>query len=105
MKAVKVLITRYTNEDQPGWVECCLTDAWKNEWYFEEKVPVVSGSHLDAQSSYPRPGAIACNVLRESQDATGRQIITIDTNEPWGVTSSSGTTEFDILPDQLIDIP
>ena len=80
-----------------------MTDAWETEWLFEEKVPVVSADELDAQSPYPQAGIIACHVVKKWLDEDGRELATIDTEQPWGVESSEGTTKFDILADQLIE--
>ena len=103
MLAVRVEITRYTNDAQPGWVECRLTDASGTEWLFEEKVPVVSADDLDAQSDYPQPGIIACRLIKRWRDQNDRELVTIDTDEPWGVESSDGSTRFDVTPDQLTE--
>lgn len=101
LTAVRVQISRYTSDATPGWVECRLTDAWGTEWLFEEKVPVVSADELNEQTHYPQPGIIACQVIKEWQDEDGRELATIDTEKPWGVESSDGTKQFDIVADQL----
>ncbi len=104
MLAVRVVITRFVSADQPGWVECCLTDAWYASWTIVEKVPVVTNEPLDAESVYPQPGLIACQFISQFCDDMGRRVVTINTREPWGVESSDGTTQFEVLPDHLTEI-
>jgi hypothetical protein len=103
MPAVRIEIIRYTLDEQPGFVELRLIDAWGTEWLFEEKVPVVTLEELDEHSDYPQPGIIACEIIKEWRDAEDREIVTIDTERPWGVPAYDGTTRFDVLPDQLCE--
>ena len=63
MARVRVEIVRYTDDHQPGFVECRLTDVAGRDWSFEEKVPVVGTEYLDAASQYPRSGSMGCTVL------------------------------------------
>lgn len=99
MIGVKVEITRYTDDSFPGWVECQLTDTHGRCWLFVEKVPVVTQSGLDANSPYPQPGLIACNVIGQSGDAT-----CIDTTHPWGIESIEGETRFEVMSSSLIEL-
>src|SRR5690348_2990342 len=101
MLVIRVTIIRYIKDSQPGWVECKLTDARGNEWLFIEKTPVVTLARLDANSHYPQPGVIACHIIDKWQDADGYEMITVDTDKPWGVESTTGRTRFDVHLDQL----
>ena len=65
---VRIQIVRYTDDHQPGFVECQLTDADGLVWSFVEKVPVVSAEYLDANSRYPRGGSVGCAVLGRDGD-------------------------------------
>ena len=104
MIGVKVSITRYiADEPVPGVVESEFCDAHGRRWCFVEKTAYVTADILDRQSAYPRPGAIACEVVGRSQDATGRQIIVVDTERPWGVESVEGLMRFEVTPDSLIE--
>ena len=103
LPAVRVQISRYTDDSNPGWVECRMTDAWGTEWLFEEKVSSVSVEDLDQRSDYPQPGIIACEIVKRWRDEDDREIATIDTEKPWGLESSDGTTRFDVPADQLVD--
>lgn len=101
MLMLKVLITRYVDEAQPGWVECGCRDAWGRDWVFVDKVPIFTVAALDKNSAYPQPGVIACEKIREWQDAAGRTIVTVDTETPWHIVTNTGETRFDVLPEQL----
>jgi hypothetical protein len=101
--AIKVTIERFTQEWQPGWVECSFADAAGKSHVFEEKAPVVSFEDLDATSAYPRPGIIGCVVLGTRVGPDGRELVTVDTEQPWGIESKAGETRFEILREQLIE--
>ncbi len=102
MLGVKVEIRRYVNDAQPGVVECLLVDAWGKQHLFIEKVPVVTAKNLDASSSYPRAGVIACRIV-ERRDVYGREIVKVETETPWGVESTDGETRFDVSGSQLVE--
>jgi hypothetical protein len=102
MVGVSVEIRRYADDSFPGFVECWFTDAEGRNWSFIEKVPVVSTEDLDAQSQYPRNGVIACQIVERQVDSNGSQLVVIDTEQPWGVHSSSGETRFVVRPEQLL---
>jgi hypothetical protein len=102
MRGIKVEIIRYVDDYQPGIVECSFVDAWGNQYLFVEKAPVVSSENLDAGSSYPRAGVIACQVI-ERRNIDGREVVEIETELPWHIESTAGNSSFDVLPDQLIE--
>lgn len=102
MRGVAIEICRYVDDSQPGWVECCLTDASGREWRFVERVPIVTTEDLHARSCYPRPGIIACEMV-ERRWEQGREVVTIDTNLPWHVEATTGETRFDVRPEQLVE--
>jgi len=104
MPEVKVAIIGYIDDAQPGWAECLLVDVYGHSWSFIEKAPVISQEHLDANSNYPVAGLIACSIIKTELDAHKNEVITIDTDKPWGVTSTAGTNLFDVHPNQLVDI-
>jgi hypothetical protein len=104
MIAVSVEIARYIDDSFPGFVECRLVDALGREWLFHEKVPVVTRANLDASSSYPQPGVIACKVVEGRQQSDGRGVVNIDTEIPWHVESTTGETRFEVYATQLTNI-
>ena len=103
MLGIRVEISRYADESWPGWVECRLTDALGHEHVFVEKVPVLTTAHVDAGSSLPQVGVIACIVLGRSERDDGRHVVHIDTQTPWGVESTAGRSRFDVLTEQLCE--
>jgi hypothetical protein len=105
MIGVRVRLVRCVDPSYAPVVDCRLEDAWGKEWTFLEKVPVVSLADLDEHSDYPQPGAIACAVVRRWRDEKGRELATIDTEEPWHCQATSGETQFDVLPEQLVEYP
>jgi len=101
MAAVRIQITRWIDNYFPGIVRCELLDAWNCRWTFVEKAPIVSVAELWRDASYPQPGLAECTVVRRWHDDDGREIVTIDTDNPGGFVSESGQTTFDVLPMQL----
>lgn len=53
MIGIKVEITRFISNDQPGWIECKFKDAWNEEHVVEEKVPVITTLDIGEQSIFP----------------------------------------------------
>lgn len=102
MISVKVEITRFVDDGQPGWVECKLVDAYGREHLFLEKVPVVSLEDLDGSSAYPLPGLIGCEVI-ERKLIDGVEIVTINSAMPWSIESVDGEEVFCVRSDQLKD--
>jgi hypothetical protein len=99
MTGVKVSIVRYICDDpQPGIVECQFQDAHGRRWSFIEKTLVVSAEQLDAQSVYPQQGVTPCRIVQRFPDAVGREVIRIDCVE-----SVEGVTQFDVLPESLVE--
>ena len=101
MIGVRVEFRRFVDDHQPGWVECRLTDTHGREWAFVEKVRVVTAAHLDAASSYPTRGIIACRILDRRGGAEDGEVITICTEEPWHVEATTGETRFEVRPEKL----
>ena len=102
MIGVRVDIIRFVDDCHPGWVECKLIDTQVREHYFIEKVPVVSLEDLEASSSYPRVGLIACEVI-ERKLVDGREIAIVNTERPWAIESVEGDAEFSVFSAQLVD--
>jgi len=103
MASVQVTISRFVDEYQPGIVECWLEDVYGRRWKFIEKIPYVSAEDLWTESEYPRPGAIACTVLRRTADNSRRYVVTVDTSKPYFVESVDGCTVFEVFAEQLED--
>jgi len=103
MIGIRVSITRYISDaPQPGIVECEFADAHGRLWSFVEKTAIVSAAELDTRTTYPQPGVIACRVVA-LLDNTGREIVLVDTERPWGVEAVDGTVQFKVLPASLVE--
>lgn len=105
MPELIVSIVRYVDDGFPGWVECALTDAEGQEWTFLDKVPMFTCEQLLADSAYPRPGVVGCQIVQRSRDAAGREIVTVDTRLPCDCRATDGTYQFDVLAEQVRDAP
>jgi hypothetical protein len=102
--AIRVKIERFTQDWFPGVVECSFVDAAGSPHTFEEKGPVVSLENLTADSEYPRDGEIACRSISSRVTTDGREVVTVDTEQPWGIESTAGQTRFDAFREQLVEV-
>jgi hypothetical protein len=104
MLGVKVSVLRYISDDpQPGVVEFQLEEANGHRSLFVDKTAIVSAASLDGQTTYPQPGIIACEIVRRNRDTAHREVVRISTERPSFVESVDGLTEFDVLPDALVE--
>jgi hypothetical protein len=101
MVAVPIVITKFVEGSQPGWVQCELDDFCGQTHVFIEKIPVISSNDLHAQSPYPQPGSIHCLVISHHNLSDGTVAITIDTSVPWGIQSTEGRSLFVVAWHQL----
>jgi len=104
MLKIKVRIERFTDDTFPGWVECRLVDATGVQHLFEEKVPVVTTEKIHAGGAFPSDGVIQCSVISTRYSPDNQELVTIDTNSPWGIESKTGQTRFEVFRDQLLEI-
>jgi hypothetical protein len=95
---VRVTITKFIDNSQPGWVECQFVDAFGRLHIFNEKVPIVTVEYLDEKSVYPQDGIIACEIIKRKND-----IIKVNIEKPWGVESITGETIFDVFNEKIIE--
>ena len=103
MLGIAITITCYVSDDNPGFVACEFADSHGRHHHFVEKVPVVSSDDIDANTPYPCPGVIACIIIDRRLDTSGRQLIVVDTTKPWGVESTDGVTQFEMLQDNIVE--
>jgi hypothetical protein len=96
-----ILITRYVDAAFPGFVECVLTDVAGKQWRIVEKVPVLTLLNLDANSAYPQPIVIACRIVARHLSPDGKEVVTVDTAEPYGIASICGETCFTVHPSEI----
>ncbi len=104
MLALRIDITGFVDDSQPGWVELRLVDAAGVTHVFIEKVPVVSDLALDRNSRYPQPGVLACTLVERSIGDDGSLRLIVDTARPWGVSSLDDETRFVVRPDQTLEL-
>jgi hypothetical protein len=103
MTFIQVTIRRFVDDWQPGFVECTFVDAHGIEHSIIEKIPVVTRRDLWSDSEYPTAGFVGCEVIERRLDATGRELVVIDTETPWRIQSTTGATRFELLPELLTD--
>lgn len=99
MKALVVQIVAVMDDWQPGWVKCIFTDIYGKEWSIVEKAPVVTIDDIDANSTYPIELAIQCEILSQSIN-----VVTINLENPWGISAEDGTAIFEVYENQIKDI-
>jgi hypothetical protein len=83
-------------------VECVLVDALGHTHLFVEKTPVVSTENLLTNSSFPRLGAIDCEIEDEVKDSAIQSMARVSTVRPWGIESTTGATHFVVFLSQLV---
>ena len=105
MHFVSVQIIRFVNSDFPGWVECEVFDVEGCRHVLKDKVPIFTVEPLDAESKFPMPGTVPCDVLRRFQDENGRQLARVSTEKPCNIQSSEGLSEFTVLASLVTSTP
>jgi hypothetical protein len=63
MHNIAVQIVRFVDSGFPGWVERELVDTAGRRHILKGKVPIFAVEDLDANSKYPTPGYVACEVV------------------------------------------
>jgi len=96
-----VQIVRFVMDHQPPIVACELVDSIGRRHTFIDKVWVFSEQTLDAQSEYPQAGVIRCAVLEIWRESGGRELVRINTADPFQIESTEGLSEFIVLRDQV----
>jgi len=89
MHNVAVQIVRFVDSGFPGWVECELVDAAGRRHILKDKVPTFTPEDLDADSKYPTPGFVACEVVERYRNEKGQELVRV---------STAGTSGPTILP-------
>jgi hypothetical protein len=101
MPEFEVKIVRMADDSFPGFVECRFADASGREHTIIEKVPVVSAADVDAQSSLPLAGRVACEVEFERRDATDRRLLRVNTSRPYSIESICGENVFELVAERV----
>lgn len=98
---LNVKIVRFVMWHQPPIVEAEFFDSEGRRQTFVDKVAIFTSDWLDANSEYPQPGVIRCDVLEQWQSGDGRELVRITTE----VESAEGCVEFVVLASQLSQSP
>jgi hypothetical protein len=96
MHNVAVQIVRFVDTSFPGWVECELVDADGRRHILKDKVPIFTVEDLDAESKYPVPGSVACEILEQYENEKGQQFVRVSTIKPYHIESTEGLSEFTV---------
>lgn len=96
MHNLAVQIVRFVAGGFPGWVECELVDAAGRLHCFKDKVPIFTVEDLDADSKYPTPGFVPCEVVKRYQTEKEEELVLVRTVKPFGIESSEGLSEFTV---------
>lgn len=92
--AIKVMITKITDEAFPIFVEAVLTDCHGETHCFSDKLPIFSSEYNPV---LPCEGTLRCTILQDNGETC-----LIDTSLPDGVWSTQGLFSFEVLKTQLI---
>lgn len=89
---------RWVSDDPiPGWLEVTFTDAAGQLWRVFDKPPVFGSSvELNRDSPFPVAVELDCEILTVDRD-----VVTISTLTPWGVSTEEGRSEFAVFSRQL----
>ena len=96
-----VQIVRFVLDHQPAIVACEVVDADGQCHAFIGKVRMFLDRDLSADSAYPLPGAIRCAVSNRWRDASGRELVRVNTADPDFIESTEGLSELVVLPHQI----
>jgi len=81
MRFISANIIRFVDDHNPGLVEYEFYDADGHRHILTDKVPIFTDKMLDADSNYPIPGQIPCQVLKRFQDEADRHLACVRTIE------------------------
>lgn len=102
MLAFAVQIVRFVDDGFPGFVECEFTDANGRVHRIIEKAPVVGAQTLRVDAAFPQFGKIACEIGENARDDAERDLVTVSTARPWGISSTEGQTSFVLLASDIL---
>jgi hypothetical protein len=91
---LSVQIVRFVDGHQPGWVACEFKDAEGRQHTLIDKVPIFTSEDLKADSAFPKPGRMPCEILGRWRDANGRELVRISTEKPLDNKSAEGLSVF-----------
>lgn len=98
---LRVDIVRFVEAYQPGIVACEFWDAQGHCHEFVGKVVYFTAESLHADSSYPQPGVIPCEVIERWKGTSDGELVRVSTGSPLDLESTEGFSEFVVVPHQL----
>ena len=103
MTTVPIEIVGFTNDSFLGFAAAELQDAYGNVHTFEGRVPLltVDGGYLYANTSYPQPGELCCEVVKRWINDDGRELALIDTDKPYDIASITDEYRFVVLAEKV----
>jgi hypothetical protein len=96
---LRVEITRYVDDYQPGIVQCEFTDAVGRRHVVVGKLPVFTAADLGFDSCYPQPGSVQCEVLGRQKNGKDEELVRVAIGEE----TVEGLTEF-VVSRELISV-
>jgi len=105
MHNVTVQIVRFLDHSFPCWVECELIDAFGRCHILRDKVPIFTAEALDADSKYPTPGLVPCEVVDRYQNEKGQELVRVSTVKPCDIESTEGICEFTVSASLVSSTP
>ena len=99
--AIKCEVTAWVCEHQPHIVQVEFIDAWGMTQFSLEKSSLVSDEDLRQHSKFPQPGLLDCELVKEWQDETGRELLTINVYLQHSVDNYGEDALIDVLPEQV----
>jgi hypothetical protein len=97
MHDLAVQIVRFVDSAFPGWVECEFVDAAGCLHVLKDKVPIFTVGDLDADSKYPAPGIVRCEIAERYKNEKGQLLVRVSTIKPDGIESTEGLSEFTVF--------
>jgi hypothetical protein len=102
MAYLAVTVIEYVDNSQPGWVRAIFKDINGKEWSIVDKTVYLEGyESLDADTIYPQPDWIDCQIISERFDSVKGRIFTIDISIAFALETEDGQTRFEVFSDQI----
>ncbi|HRE62089.1 MAG TPA: hypothetical protein PL096_13370 [Micropepsaceae bacterium] len=103
MHLLRVSLTSWVDDDQPGFVSGTFVDAEGRSHHIVDKVPIFTRENLTADGPWPQPGHVCCAVRKFWSDSQGRELAEIDTDR-YGIVSDAGETRFNVSATELEEV-
>jgi hypothetical protein len=100
---IRVAIVRCLDDVWPAFIECEFFDAHGECHRFHDKSVCATADMIDASTTYPYPGAIACQVISGPITVDNHNVYLIDTELPWHVSSLADKTRFEVRACDLVE--